>query len=242
MHLVKKCWRRLPFKFRLIVNRVIHLINNSRLLLLFVGPIRQTLGVRALNKIGSEIEVLVLGESHRIPNTYTTNYQVFAGRFLDATKLDAVERKFQYVYADNVIEHLSLGQCRHMLSSILTVLQPGGSVRLCTPDIGRLVEFYLRRDHKFLELIKFDLTAHAIQIEHPVDILRQAFSEFGHHKGYLFDQPSIKMELEAVGFEKITFHKVCQSDHKALRGLEQRVGGSHDYTQLCVEAIKPYRQ
>jgi predicted SAM-dependent methyltransferase len=216
------------------------MINNSKFLLALVAPTRQALGVRALNKIGSDIQVLVLGESHKIPNAYTTNYQVFARRFLDATKLSEVERKFKYVYADNVIEHLSIGQCRRMLSSILTVLEPGGSVRLCTPDIGRLVEFYLKRDHDFFNLIQSDLTSHSIQFEHSVDILRQAFSEFGHHRGYLFDQSSIRAELESAGFEKITFHKVSQSECRPLRGLEQRVGGSHDYTQLCVEGVKPY--
>lgn len=239
MDLIKRIWQRLPFPLRTKVHRIIHIVNNSKILLAFVGPFRQIIGVRRINKLRSGIELLVLGESSKFANAYTTNYQVFAGRFLDATYTKGVTRKFKYIYADNVVEHLSLESCRAMFKSVFEILEPGGSVRLCTPDVGKLVELYLKRDEVFIESLQADMSPHHVRIDYPVDILRQAFSEFGHHKGFVFDQSSIRIELESAGYEAVTFHNVSQSNIPAFCNLEQRVGGTHVLTQLCVEAVKP---
>ncbi len=216
----------------------IHIINNSAILLRVFGPVRHHFGLRRITRLPANIDLLIVGESHVFPNAYTTNYQVFTKRFLDATKLEQIGRRFRYLYADNVVEHLPLQSVRKMLTSAFHILEDGGTIRLCTPDAGELVNLYINRDPIFLDLMRNDLLPHSVSIEYPVDILRQGFSEFGHHKGFVFDRASIQTELENVGFSNVTFFKVSHSSSERLCNLEQRVGGSHDFTQMCVEATK----
>lgn len=105
----------------------------------------------------------------------------------------------QYVYGDNVIEHISLRENRELFRQARAIMAPGGTIRFCTPDIGKLVGLYQSDDADTREtLIWQQSQGHAA--EHPVDLLRIAFTEHGHHVGYLWDFDSLSTELVTAGF------------------------------------------
>lgn len=126
-----------------------------------------------------------------------------------------------HIYADNVIEHLRMKPNRRLFREAYRALTPGGRIRLATPDIEYLVERYTKRDHEMQRLIALsnmkDYEAH-----HPVDLLRIAFQECGHHAGYLWDFQALRDELTLAGFTDVRRFEPRQSDDPELRDMEIR--------------------
>jgi predicted SAM-dependent methyltransferase len=143
-----------------------------------------------------------------------------------------------HVYADNVIEHVTLDGGRALLREAHRVLVPGGRIRLVTPDAERCAEVYLERG----ELAEAQLDAHrgaGTRVEHFVDILRGVFIEYDHLRGYAYDLEALRAELEGAGFESIERCDLQESSDPELRGLEWRVLPVDRLTMLVVEAAKP---
>lgn len=140
-----------------------------------------------------------------------------------------------HVFADNVIEHVPLDGARALLRHALQALQPGGRIRLATPDVRKCARVYLEGG----EQSRAQLDAHrgaGTRVEHPVDILRGVFVEYGHRDGYAWDFDSLSAELDAAGFGSIERRKLKDSADPALRGLESRVLPIDHETMLAVEA------
>jgi predicted SAM-dependent methyltransferase len=141
------------------------------------------------------------------------------------------------VYADNVIEHLTLEQNRALLSEAFRVLKPGGRIRLVTPDIGELARLYIADPEQSKDL-RTELQAEGYLVAHQVDVLRFAFQDDGHHAGYLWDADALAVELRRVGFTNLTICQAGKSEDPELCGLEARVGTP--VAQICIimEATK----
>ena len=143
-----------------------------------------------------------------------------------------------HVYADNVIEHVPIDGGRALLRHSLEALEPGGRIRLVTPDVERCAEVYLERG----ELARAQLDAHrgaGTRVEHAVDILRGVFIEYEHYRGYAWDFEALSAELGAAGFESIERCELEDSSDPVLRGLESRVLPVDRVTMLAVEARAP---
>lgn len=158
--------------------------------------------------------------------------------------LDGTERwpfpagSVRYVYGDNVIEHLTLADNRLLFRNARAVMAPGGTVRLCTPDIGRLVDLYLADDGHTKEVLDWHGREGHVAA-HRVDLLRVAFTEYGHHLGYLWDIDSLSAELVRAGFVDPRRCEAGESRDPALRGLERRISSVEAETQLNIEADVP---
>jgi predicted SAM-dependent methyltransferase len=140
-----------------------------------------------------------------------------------------------HVYGDNMIEHVPIDGARALLRHAVKALQPGGRIRLVTPDARRCAEAYLEGG----ELARAQLDAHrgaGTRVEHPVDILRGVFVEYEHYRGYAWDFESLAAEMEAAGFTAIERVELEQSEDPVLRGLESRVLPVDRITMLAVEA------
>ncbi len=95
------------------------------------------------------------------------------------------------VFSDNVIEHLSLDGGRAFLRNARRAMAPAGIIRICTPDALGSVRAYLDNPEKHLAAMRVA----GMQAEHPVDLIRSAFSLWGHHRGYVYDEQALTAEL-----------------------------------------------
>lgn len=165
-----------------------------------------------------------------------TNVGWNAHYYLDATAPWPVESDaVQYVFADNVVEHLTLHQCRSMLRCAREAMMSGGILRLATPDLQRLARLYLDGEQAAVRRIMTWHQRADRQAEHPADLLRIYFTTWGHEKGYLHDLSSLTLELSRAGFDNVRRCKASESDYPELRGLESRLDEEVDL-QLVVEA------
>jgi hypothetical protein len=161
-----------------------------------------------------------------------------AGYRLDVTKPWPIdEGALSFVYADNIIEDLSLDGGRAFLAEAGRCLRPGGVIRLVTPDIGRHVELYLAGASAVQGAVASRYRSIGVVMEHPVDLMRAPIGGFGHHAGYVYDLEALTGELQRAGFGGIAQEPAGESDHPHLVGLE----GGNDagaYAQLVVEATR----
>lgn len=158
--------------------------------------------------------------------------------YLDATRIWPIARgSVAYIYADNVIEHLTISQNRFLFREAYRVLCPGGRIRLVTPDVETLATIYLQRSNDAKELTK-ELRAQGYSIQHDVDLLRFAFQDDGHDQGYLWDREALVRELRDAGFSSFEVHSAGQSNDPELRNLELRFDNPVADIGLHLEAMK----
>ncbi len=166
-----------------------------------------------------------------------TNVNAVTRNYMDATiRWPLEDGAASIVYADNVIEHITLGAGRAMLLEAHRALRPGGTIRLVTPDLRAHIDMYLAgatalstpaADHY--------RTYRVLEVEHPLDLVRIPIASFGHHAGYVYDFDALESELVRAGFKDVVRCELGHSAHADLDGIDQqREGGS----QIAVEATR----
>jgi predicted SAM-dependent methyltransferase len=189
---------------------------------------------KQLQRSGAPIWLEIGGHAPR-DGWVVTNVNAVTRLYLDATRrwpLD--DDSVEYVFSDNVIEHLTLDAGRAMLREARRCLQPGGVIRIVTPNLRAHVDMYLSgsaatggeaaRHYRDLGLV----------VEHPVDLVRIPIASFGHHQGYLYDFDTLATELMRAGFRAPAQFELGVSDHAALEGLDIR--SNEGGAQLAVQA------
>jgi predicted SAM-dependent methyltransferase len=172
----------------------------------------------------------------RLPGWTNTDIDGKAEYFLDVVAPWPVSPgTVSHVFADNVVEHLTLEGNRAFLGNAIVSLAPGGTIRLTTPDSEATARMYLTDPGPLMERHR----RHGYDVAHPVDLLRIAFTTSGHHLGYPFDEAALRAELIAAGFVKIRRCRSAESDDPDLRGLEARTEPIEDAVMLTLEADAP---
>ena len=231
-----KLWKKLPKELRNSVHRILHRINSSGILLR-VFSFRHQLSVIKISSLKSPVRICI-GESRVLDGWLSTNYQILAKNFLDATKYYGSEC-CENIFADNVIEHLDRESGALLVARAYDALSPGGILRITTPDLKSIATKYLEGLPEDVVQIAEDLTEHNLDIRTPSDLLRITYAAFGHHKGMIYDFDSLKLLLESAGFSHVTKFAPGLSATPTLANLESRVGKSDAWSQMAVEATKP---
>jgi len=235
---VRRFWKRLPIGFRNSCHRKIHRFNSFPILLR-ISSFRHYRTTKLIMTSAAPVQ-LRIGESHNFPDWISTNYQVLSKKFLDATKFYGREC-CSSIFADNVIEHLGRGPGGLLVKNAYEALIPGGILRITTPDLHSIAMKYTDGSTKYVEQFALDLKEHQLDIQSPSDLLRITFSAFGHHKGIIYDYDSLKILLESAGFCKVLKYSPGTSSSANLSNLETRVSESDMWSQMAVEATKPFR-
>jgi hypothetical protein len=166
-----------------------------------------------------------------------TNVNAVTRNYLDATKPWPIEDgALSRVYADNVIEHIPLEGGRTMLAEAFRCLQPGGVIRIVTPNVRAHVEEYLAGAASVSTPLAGFYRGLGLTVEHPVDLVRIPIGAFGHHTGYVYDLESLTAELERAGFKDVQARALNQSPHADLVNIDQRT--AEDGVQMAVEATR----
>ena len=207
----------------------------KRGIVLVHGPVGRRRLRRALDPAPRPLH-LELGSDGRRPGWLVTNASWRARHFMDATQPWPVEPgTVDLVYADNMIEHVPLAAGRALLRQAHAALRPGGTIRLATPDVEAAARLYLGADEEAAARVMHHHRHLGRVAEHPVDLLRVPFTEFGHHLGYLYDEASLAAELKRAGFHGVRRCATRESAHPQLQGLENRTD-EESLVQLILEA------
>jgi predicted SAM-dependent methyltransferase len=236
--LLFRLYKKIPLRHRDRLNLIRHRVNSNKALLKVTSRVRHKLTMRYLGRVTEPFR-LRLGESRKFEGWISTNYQVFCRHLLDATRPFKVRPGASFIVIDNVIEHLPLSKGISMLENIFDCLNPGGVLRIATPNLKNIALMYLNPNFLEIENFKKDFIAHGIEIRYPADLLKATFNHFGHQTGYIYDEDTLSQILTDLGFIDIKPHLPGESDIPALQLIESRVGNSDKWGQLCLEAMKP---
>jgi predicted SAM-dependent methyltransferase len=194
---------------------------------------------RALaSSAGSNLRIHVGAGRVKLRGWLNTDASWRAHLYLDVTRPWPTNTgRVAFIYGDNVIEHMRLDDARAFLRYAFVALRPGGVIRLATPDIQAIARTYLDDPVGSEMLLRWHRRGGRLA-DHRVDHLRIYFTEWGHARGYMYDESALGAELVAAGYANPHRVGVGASAHPELCGLEGRVD-EEAAIQLVMEATKP---
>jgi predicted SAM-dependent methyltransferase len=165
--------------------------------------------------------------------------------FLDAgARFPFPDKTFKYVYAEQLIEHLTYQQALVFVRESFRVLEPGGRIRLTTPDLLLLIALF---DHDKTAIQKKVLEVEDRLNGFPKAALPETawFNLLNHGWGhqFLYDPQSLRATLEDAGFKAVTQVKLGESEVPELQNIEMHwhISGKDidEATSQFVEATRP---
>jgi predicted SAM-dependent methyltransferase len=169
--------------------------------------------------------------------------------YLDATKPFPIpDGALAYIFSEHLFEHLSYSDGLAMLRQCHRTLQPGGKLRIATPNLLTLIQLF--RDSKTDEMRSYiDSKLGADYWPEPLPrtvspecvILNYELRSWGHR--FVYDPRTLRESLERAGFQAVRQFAPGESDDPRLAGLEVRhKAPAHvvsDYETMVFEAVRP---
>jgi len=149
---------------------------------------------------------------------------------LDITRgLPFPDGSARLIYHEHVMEHIGVDEGARCLRDWLRLLEPGGVLRIATPDLGYVVERYLAgdwRDQAWLRLPEYEF------IRTPAEMLNTSMRWWGHQ--YLYDEAELRRRMTEAGFTTIRRCALGESGMPELARLEPR-----EDSKLILEGVRP---
>lgn len=136
------------------------------------------------------------------------------------------------IFGEHLIEHLTREEALHLATECYRVLEPGGIVRISTPDSEKFLRSYVANDG-FLFSPAFPEI-----IESPIDRINLIMRAHGHHL-WAYDETSLRRLLQQAGFNQIV-RQTCQSSLSI--DLADRDHPDREFESLYLEARKEARK
>lgn len=139
------------------------------------------------------------------------------------------------ILCEHMLEHLTEAQAAVCLRECYRVLQPGGILRLSTPDLAHVAQGYLRPAEETLavraQAAQISAWKYQGRLPSPAEALNDGFYLWEHR--HLYDEPDLTTALRAAGFADVGRYPAGTGSSELTTGLESRIGDS-----LVVEARK----
>ncbi len=131
------------------------------------------------------------------------------------------------IFCEHVIEHIPRESAPRLLEECRRALEPGGVLRLSTPDAERYLRSYAG-DGEFLRHPGFVEPS-----DTPLDRVNRMMRESGQHL-WVYDEASLRLLLERSGFKTIVRQEAGRSLHARMADIDapERV-----FESLYVEAV-----
>jgi predicted SAM-dependent methyltransferase len=162
---------------------------------------------------------------------------------MDAVKpYPFADAMFDYIFTEHMIEHVAFVDAMCMLRECYRVMKPGGIIRVTTPNLASFVGLYnktlpqMQRDY----MNWFCKSALAPDCPAtPGNAINAMFRLWGHQ--FIYDEETLTEVLRKADFGEVRRHSLLQSEHPALRNLEnveRYPEGFLDFESLALEARK----
>ena len=139
--------------------------------------------------------------------------------------LPLAEGSVRLVYSEHFIEHVSRDDAQRILENCYRAMEPGGTIRISTPDLRKLAQDYLAGT--IVEM------AHGGWFpESPCRMVNEGMHLWGHQ--FLYDEEELTSALSTAGFRDVRRVAWRKSDLAELRDLETRP----DFGDLIMEATR----
>jgi SAM-dependent methyltransferase len=152
---------------------------------------------------------------------------------------------FDYVFSEHLIEHIAYEEGRFMLSECFRVLKPGGTIRIATPDLERLMALVSPEkgepEKAYIAWITDRFIPGAVSRRGAI-VVNNAFYGFDHR--FLYDRETLAGLLEEVGFRDTGYHVPGESGDEHLRGIEAHGRSVNNaemmrFETMVIEAARP---
>ena len=152
---------------------------------------------------------------------------------------------FDYVFSEHLIEHIGYEEGRFMLSECFRVLKPGGTIRIATPDLERLMALVSPEkgepEKAYIAWITDRFIPGAVTLSGAI-VVNNAFYGFSHR--FLYDREALAGLLEEVGFRDPGYHVPGESGDEHLRGIEAHGRSVNNeemmrFETMVIEAVRP---
>jgi predicted SAM-dependent methyltransferase len=124
-----------------------------------------------------------------------------------------------FIYSSHFLEHLFKDEAQHVLREARRALKPGGTIRVCVPDLAHAIALYAAGDKRAMLENYFFVEDRA--------------SFLARHK-YMYDFDLLRGELAAAGFEDIQRRAYREGRTPDIARLDNRPEET-----LYVEASRP---
>jgi len=133
------------------------------------------------------------------------------------------DESFDYIYSEHLIEHIPFECGLNHLKECLRVLKHGGTIRISTPDMQFLLDYYKLNKLSEVQIKYLERVVRNAQLDmkfcHPTVLLNYFTHEWGHK--FIYDSEILSEALKFSGFYDIRRCAVNESKKHELRGLEQ---------------------
>ncbi|MFI5207904.1 MAG: class I SAM-dependent methyltransferase [Gemmatimonadales bacterium] len=147
---------------------------------------------------------------------------------LDITRgLPLPDGAARLIYHEHVMEHITVDEAKACLRDWFRLLEPGGVLRIATPDLAYVVERYRGdwRDQAWLKLPEYAF------IRTRAEMLNTSLRWWGHQ--YLYDEEELRRRMNDAGFATIRRCALGESPVAELARLETR-----EDSQLILEGVR----
>jgi len=147
--------------------------------------------------------------------------------FMDAgTDYPIPTESINLVFSEHLFEHLTLDQQVKMLSEVLRVLKPGGTVRIATPNLDAILDIRGRGDQLVKDYLKWGAETYfpsqvkrfGDKAKNEIFIINNYFYSWGHQ--FIHNPTTLRMLLENAGFANIRQLKIFESKIVDFQNLE----------------------
>jgi len=132
------------------------------------------------------------------------------------------------IYHEHVMEHITVEEGAACLKDWFRLLEPGGVLRVATPDLQYVIERYGGnwKDQAWLQLPEYQF------IRTRAEMVNVSMRWWGHR--YLYDGEELERRMREAGFATIRRCGYGESTVPELAGLETRPD-----SMLILEAVRP---
>ena len=132
------------------------------------------------------------------------------------------------VFSEHMIEHITKEAAVRLLCECYRVLEPGGVLRMSTPDAELFLRSYAG-DQKFLAHSGFSQP-----IDTPVDRVNYMMREYGQHV-WAYDEELLTLMFKRAGFKRIERRRLGVSAHPRMNNIDFE---AREFESLYLEGMK----